>query len=321
MCVSVISNKKQQEIATGTPPWHAQFFVGTALAISVKNFPSLESLNHVATLDTFTNRVFPEYMSLKTLGLIRLCIAISIWIVTLCMVLGDGWTMYTIYKRNSKLNNSYVKLKGIRTLFPFTSWSWILLGLSFSFHAMIAIQVERGAAGKIEPWMMGTALILFEIAAPFSLLVSSVVRYAIWPAVLKGGKPHSLNGFRNQMMHNMNAVFGLTEMCLLGGIPMSFSHISVPCFVGCSYALFAWSTAHFLGKAGTMPGPQYQYFFLDTTLGKSTTISLVVLLMILMSSFAVFAGIETVVEWFGGSFVINALCVLSISSMVCRIRE
>jgi hypothetical protein len=321
MCKTTIKSKQEQPVGTGMPPWHTQAFIGALLALSAKNLPSPESLHKTATFDTLTNRVFPDFLSLQTVGAIRLLIAASIWGLLFWMAfISDGWMLHTVYKPETKLIRSSIKVTGIRTLFPFTSWSWILLGFSFSFNGMIAIQVDRGAEDDFQPWMLRAALVLFEIAAPFALLVSSVVRYAIWPAVLAAGQPHELGCFRNQMMHNVNAVYALTEMSLLGGIPMTFSHISIPCFIGCCYVLFAWSSAYFLGKDGTAPGPQYQYFFLDTTLGKVTTISLAVLLTILMASFAMFVGIEAFVSWLGGSVITNTMCVVLISSLVCKVK-
>lgn len=314
-------DNKIQEVATGIPPWHAQLFIGSLFAISAQSLPSVESLDKVATIEAMTNRVFPSIFSLQSLGIIRLLIAASIFSVMFYVaVISNGWELHTVYKPQTKLHKSIIKMKGIRTLFPFTSWSWVLLGLSFSINGYIALTVNAGDEDKIQPWMLRVALILFEISSPFALLVSSVVRYAIWPAVLKSGKPHKLDSFRNQMMHNMNAVYALSEMALFGGIPMEISHISLPCFVGCCYVFFVWSFAHYLGKAGTAPGPQYQYFFMDTTLGKTTTISLAVLLAVLMIFFAFFVGIEALVSRFGGSVLMNSLAVGLISSLVCKVK-
>ncbi|CAJ1967009.1 unnamed protein product [Cylindrotheca closterium] len=315
------NGKKAEEVASGIPPWHAQLFIGSLLAISVQNLPSRASLDQVATIEALTAPVLPNVFSLKSLGIVRLSIAASIWIVMFFIaVISDGWKIHTVYKPQTKLKKSVIHMKGIRTFFPFTSWSWILLGLYFSINGYIALTVEAGAPEKIQPWMLRAASILFEISAPFALLVSAVIRYAIWPAVLKSGKPHALDSFRNQMMHNMNAVYALSEMALLGGPAMNFSHISLPCFVGCCYILFAWSAAHFLGKAGTTPGPQYQYFFLDTTLGKATTISLAVLLVVLMTFFAFFVGISALVNLSGGNLILNSLAVILVSSLVCKVK-
>ena len=75
------------------------------------------------------------------------------------------------------------------------------------------------------------------------------------------------------------------------------------------------------GKTGTGLGPQYQYFFLDTTLGSTTTISLAVLLTVMMTSFSIFVAIEEFVDRMGGTFPVNLMVVILISSLVVRVKE
>jgi hypothetical protein len=161
-------------------------------------------------------------------------------------------------------------------------------------------------------------IILWEVSGPSALLVSAVVRYAIWPIVLAGGKPHSLGSFRNQMMHNVNSAFALTEMTLLGGLPIFLSHSSLPFIVGALYVIFSWSACGFYGKPSD--GPQYIYWFFDTTLEKTTTIAIMALTGTLVASFGIFLGLDAFVTWVGGDPVINILIAVFFSSLVIRSR-
>ena len=172
---------KKRLLASGFPPWHSSFLIGMLLSLSISNMPSSESMDQMANIKTFTNRVLPNILSLRMLAIIRSLIALSIWFVTFNMIfVAEGWLQYTNYKPYSKLKNTIITLEGFKTLCPFTSVSWILLGLSFSINAMIAFQVDFGTEETIEPWVLRFALILWELSAPFSTLVSAVVRYAIW---------------------------------------------------------------------------------------------------------------------------------------------
>jgi hypothetical protein len=311
------TSKDKIVLATGIPPWHASAFIGALLAVSVVFLPSLESLDELANIDNFTKSIFPDLISLRMLAILRLLIAISIWLVTFQMIFNaPGWILYTNYKPHTKLKQTYIELERFKTLVPFTSWSWIMLGLSYSFNAAIALQVDMGMEHLIQPWTLRCALILWELAAPFSLLVSAVIRYAIWPVALAGGKPHNLGSFRNQMMHNANSIYALSEMAIFGGLPMSVSHISIPCLVGCLYVFFAWGTCRVHGKPSD--GPQYIYFFMDTTLERTTTIALAALVTTLVASFGVFIGIQSFVNLIGGNLLTNTLCAALMSSLVVR---
>ena len=72
------------------------------------------------------------------------------------------------------------------------------------------------------------------------MLVSSAITYSIWPQVKKGGKPHNLAGFRNQLQHNFNSFAALLEVTLLGGISVEFSHLSMAAAYGVVYVVFTW---------------------------------------------------------------------------------
>jgi hypothetical protein len=312
--------KSLPPVTSGIPPWHSILFVGALTGITVILLPSFESIDEVATLDQFTHRVFPDLISLRALALIRLLIASAAITLTTSLILGQGWLVYANYKHHSKLRREYyIRLKGFGTLCPFTSWCWAFLGLAFLFNGSIALAVDLGKEDWIVPWMLRTALILSELSFPFALLVSAAVKYAIWPAVLAGGKPHNLAGFRNQMQHNCNSIFALAEVMLLGGISVKFRHLSLATLVGIAYILFTWVMAvTYYGN--NKVGPQYLYWFQDTTLGKTTTLALVALLIALSTFFGLFAGMGMIINIIGGTILTKLALVVAVSTLVCKFR-
>jgi hypothetical protein len=298
------------------PPWQASFFVGALLAFSLQSLP--QDLDDIATVATFTQRIFPEYLSLTSLAIIRLGIAATIWMVTIHMIFVGRWAIETTYRPESKLENTTLKMDGLRTLFPFTSWCWIMLGLNFSFSGYIALMASMGRQDEIQQWILRAALILWELSAPFALLVSAIVRYAIWPVVLATGRKHELGCFRNQMQHNVNSFYVLLETALLGGMPLKVSHLSLPTLVGSIYILFTWFNC--FSYADKKYGPQYIYWFMDPTLGKQSVVALVVLLTVLVLSFLTFYCIEAIIHYADKSVVAHIVCVLLVTSAVIKAK-
>ncbi|KAL7570044.1 hypothetical protein ACA910_017083 [Epithemia clementina (nom. ined.)] len=269
-------------------------------------------------MDTFTKVMFPEYMDLRTVALIRMFIALSIWFVTIHMILSKGWTQQTTYQKGSQLIMAPIVMSGAKTLAPFTSISWILLGISFTLSSYIALKgVEHE---KVAPWILRIALCVWEVAAPNSLLVASVIRYAIWPAVLaKGNVTDNLKSWRNVFMHNINVFYALTETALLGGLPVRWSDISLAPLVGLCYVIFSWNMTMVWNKPH---GPQFIYYFFDTTLpGYQTTISLLVLLVALLLFFVLFCASESLLKWMDGGIVGSLAFVVVICSGVMRFRD
>lgn len=98
---------------------------------------------------------------------------------------------------------------GIKTLYPFTSWSFVLLGLYFTLASYITIQalgiqqqlhqqqyqgnypsnVEMSEAYHIYNQthrnLLRCTIILWEISAPCTILIAVIVRYVMWPAALR----------------------------------------------------------------------------------------------------------------------------------------
>lgn len=323
----------QQVLTSAPPPWHSVALVGLIAAAFTQLLPSWEQIDEIATISTFA-RAEPWIGGVWQLGLIRLCIASSIWATSLHILCGPGWHQVTKWKPASKLKSgATIKLSGIKTMFPFTSWSWNLLGLSYTLNAFIALCVATQQDAWIvelkHNWLLRFSLIIWEIAAPCAILVSTVVRFAIWEMVLKGGgDTANLKSFRNIMMHNINSVFVLMEVALFGALPVRYIELSLAPLFGVCYVLFTWSMSLRWSPGN---GPQFIYYFFDTTMGKVTSISLLALLCALLLFYVLFAtariGLDTLSKTFPESayesiqLACHASFVVLISSAVCRFRD
>ena len=285
-------------LTSAPPPWHAVVLLMSMVSLFVSLLPSLESLDQRATMQTFSNIIFPNYLSLQHVAYIRLSMATIIFALSTQTMLGPGWTQETVYRQDSKLVRAPNRLTGIRTMFPFTSVAWNVLGLAFGLSGYIALQVvqqvQNGALlgqVSISPWLLRSALVTWEMAAPFTLLVASVIRYAIWPAVLKAQtSTANLKTFRNIMMHNLNVAMALTEVALLGGISVQWQDVAFAPLVGCAYVVFSWCMVHSWNDA--TKGPQFIYYFFDTTRGQAASVALIVLLCVLVLFYAMFCSVE-----------------------------
>lgn len=191
-----------------------------------------------------------------------------------------------------------------------------MLGISFALSAYIGSQVDQGQ--DVAPWMVRLALILWEIAAPMTLLIGAVVKYALWPAQIEqSGTGDVFLTPRALLQHNANVIMAVAEAALMGGLPIQFSHLSISVLYGCSYVLFAWSSQ--LQWHGQ--GPAFLYFFMDTTIGSELSIALYVLLSVLMLFHGVFCGVETLLHMVGSSLLGHAAFAVVLCSLVCRFRD
>jgi hypothetical protein len=330
-------------LTTGIPPWHSFAYVATALAMTIPSLPSLEEIDAMSHPSVWTTRKFPDLVSPWGLAVVRLGIAGVALSLTLYLVLIDpGWDVYPNYKPRSKLRKVFIRLEGIGTMCPFTSWSWMILGLGFLCRGILAIAAAATAdAGEAPPpeWVssvfdnqnfLRVTLILWELTGPFAILVSCVVKYVIWPEAIKGGKPHKLAGVRNQLQHNCNSMFALLEVTLLGGMSVKFTHLSLATFVCVIYISFTWIMARLYFGNKTV-GPQYIYWFLDTTLEQTTTIALVALTVALMVFFVLFSLVVGMVLGYTNtgedvassppSLVLNLAFLVTGTFLVCKFKN
>ena len=348
MTITAATNNKKTDdtvkiLASAPPQWHSVLLVVIMVSYFLHRIPTLASLDKDATLATFTHRVFSQSMSIRTLAWIRLGIAASIFLTSLYVALAPGWDQMTTYVKSSQCRKVINHISGIKTLYPFTSWSWNVLGLAFamsSYLAFCGIAAESSGSTSglaVSPWILRLTLILWEIAAPCTLLVAATIRYAIWPAVLKAhGETVNLKKWRNIMMHNINVIFALSETALLGGLPIRVSHMSLAPLYGAVYIVFTWNITRLIND-DPRAGPQFLYFFMDTTVpGYFSTLAIVALLVVLLVFFLLFCfthpalrSLELAVygasEEDGGdavaSVVLRVLFVLGVSSTVMRFRD
>jgi len=237
--------------------------------------------------------------------------------------------MTTPYLPNSKLKRVEFHMTGIKSAASFTCWSWNLLGVSCALNAWLAYQAtynnnDNDNNNTINPLLLRTAILLFEIVAPVVLLIGFVVKYALWPQALSHGTGNNpsapLKTYRALLMHNFNVWIVLLEVALLSGLPIRVEDFGVAALYGCCYIVFTWSTLHIW--AAPEHGPQTIYFFFDTTLGaKMHVLSILALLVLLLFFYALFCGLHAVLDHLGGGIAAHSLAVVLVASLVCRYRD
>jgi hypothetical protein len=326
--VAVLTNQHHH----GLPPWHTVMTIGLLAFGSGAILPKIEFIDQIATMDTFSHRIFPELISLNVLIGFRIisCCTIFAWssrAFWIAFMSETPTVIVTPYLPTSKLQrNVKLPLRGFFSHAPFTMWSWLLLGISFGLNgylAFLGVDPASRIHGAPPTMLLRTAVILYEGVAPTTILVSTVVRYAMWPALLRqkgGDKDPSafLKIFRYLVYHNLNVMLALVDACLIGGIPIQLTHLSFSVIFGVIYVVFSWAIRNLWNPPA---GPQFMYFFLDTTLGYTTTIAILVLLLTLIVSHSVFCGIHQVLQFLGGGIVLHTLTVVLLCSLVCRFRD
>lgn len=196
-----------------------------------------------------------------------------------------------------------------------------MLTISFLLSGSTAFLLAHGKS--VHPWILRVAHVSFEIAAPTELLVASVIKYAIWPRLLTNNRSTiHLKTFVTLMMHNGPIFMILIEVCFLGKIPILLSNIAVAPLFGVIYVFFSWYMSDkWLSKKETKKsGPQFLYFFLDTTLQAESSAALIILLLVLLSFYFLFWVADDLLM-----HVPNAIgrmaAVLFVVPVFCRFRD
>jgi hypothetical protein len=334
--------KKTETVLTSAPPpWHSVAIMLLMNICFIRLLPAWSVIDEIAVTETFTRRIFPELMSLKALATIRTLQALIVWATSFYILfVSTGYVFSTSYLPQSKLKCVPNRLAGLRGMYPFTSVAWNLLGVAFTLSAYISWSAvamelrESGGAGnnvidnllllllKQPPsiWVSRTAILVWEVAAPNTLLVATVVRYVIWQGVLRAGADTSnLQQFRTLLMHNGNVLLALTEIALTGGLPVRWSEVALAPLLGIAYVFFSW---HMMDKWNDPEhGPQFIYFFFDTTLGLTTSYALVGLLVVLLMFYMLFVSVEFLLAYMDGGWPFHVAFVVAVCSAVMRFRD
>jgi hypothetical protein len=226
------------------------------------------------------------------------------------------------YRPHSKVPRLHITLKGWGKQYPFTSWSWNVLGIHFGLSTYIGYQVyynnNENDSGAVPSWLVQATLILWEVAAPMTLLIGAVVKYALWPAQIKQtGSGDVLLTFRALLQHNANVIMAVTDAALLGGLPVQMADIPISVLYGCAYVVFTYA----IMMTWHGQGPAFLYFFMDTTLGNEHTMALFVLVLVLMIFHGLFCAVENVLSMMGHTLVGHAGFTIAICALVCRFRD
>lgn len=234
------------------------------------------------------------------------------------------------YLKHSKLKRLPINLDGIRSQIMFTQWSFNLLTLSFLLNGLITLQTayEENNNGQsiplLQPLMhkvsLRCAILLFEVGAPASMLVSFVTKYALWPQSLRG--PRGSVNLRKPVAiieHNVNIIAALLEVGVLGRMPIRVEDFIIAPLYGTIYVLFMWALKDHLADSKE---PQFVYFFLDTTLGKKWAVSILLgLLAILLFFYLVFTCLDDLLTFIGGGVKTNAIIISALATFFCRFRD
>ena len=319
-------------VVDDTPPFHARALIVFLIGFFVQRLPSWHSLDAIATVDTFTHVNFDSLPLDVVIGF-RLSMAVIMLGNASHVFLFGKWEADTDYVPASRLQVAKKiafrgalhlegsLLSGLQCVSTFTLWCWMIEGTAFLLAGMIPLVHIYFPATTISPWILRTAMILWETAAPVSILVSAVVKYALWPMAMEQGENIKLLKAPGALFqHNLNSVAALVEVGLMGGLPVCTGHFAFPVLYGILYLLFAYSLMY--SWADRSKGAQFFYPFFDTTLGVMTSLAIVALLAILSLSFGIFCAAAHVLAH-AEDYValVPFAAIVLLSQSVCRVRD
>jgi hypothetical protein len=92
-------------------------FVG----LYVWTLPTLDVIDEIANRATIANSL--SGLGARQIAVVRSVFACIIWGTSIVCMVGKGWLVFPPYVNDSKLKRKVpLRLKGIRTMWPFTSW-------------------------------------------------------------------------------------------------------------------------------------------------------------------------------------------------------
>jgi hypothetical protein len=316
-------------VQTAHPPIEAVTFVALLLTICLAFLPSIiSSLDRIASVEILTTPRYSDVISKKSLAYIRLSIASFMFCVTLTRVLKKGSNgVATPYLETSKLRRKPIILEGIRSQVMYTAWSWNLLGLAFALNGIVTLLAayndDYGKEVFVSAFyknLMRFGVIALTISSAASMMVSTITRYVLWSRAKKSNSTTAHFKTKTALLqHNANIILSLTEVFILGHVPMRIEYITLPILYGTVYVLHTWNMTHRL-----MPNkePQFLYFFFDTTLDKKIVVFVLFSLICICVFFhCLYTGIAILIEYLEGGILCNILLVICISSCFCRFRD
>ena len=203
------------------------------------------------------------------------------------------------------------------TLSYFTYWVWVLEGFTFVLTGSIPIAILWFDM-VIPPWALRLGVLCWGVAAPGTMLVSSVVKYVLWPLALENEDPTNAKLLKSPVAlieHNLNFIAAISEVAFLGGLPIRYTGLTFTLIFGLVYVVFSFTVCH--QWTDKRHGPQFIYPFLDPTLGYLTTAFLFALLMVLAFYHVLFCWIDHfLTETLGGGLVTHVTAVLALTALV-----
>lgn len=237
-----------------------------------------------------------SFISETTSSIFRLCFASIIFADCLFAVLYGDWDQKTEYEPCSKLQPITLEFRGyfrqpknsrsiylaVMTMSSFTMVSWMLLGISFLLSGLVGIDedVFGGSRSTL------ASSILWMAVAPTTLLVSTTVKYVLWPSM------SDTTIFRHPLTlleHNGNTIMVLFDLLFLSNRKAAsydiFTATTPTILLGAVYVLFSWRWRD--KWAPTQYGPQFLYPFFDTTLPEWKHSLYLFVLMVVLHVFSI----------------------------------
>lgn len=331
-------------LKSAPPPVSALISMASILLLCLYYLPgTIRSIyDEEATLETFTRRAYPNYVSVEGLITTRLFFGLVCWACTIYSVLCLSVRVNPPYIRPySKLLDATITIEGRKHLYPLTSWSWMMLGTYFLSSACVTFQAAyRAQTSPPSKSLMVAVLIVWKIAAPITLLVGVVTKYVLWPEALKReGPTHILKHWLCLMQHNANVIMAASEVLFLGRMPVMgdtaeeyfvygngrlYKYFILTVIYGIAYVFFSWSTIMHWNPPESNLGPGCIYFFMDTTLGWIHTAILFGLMLTLFVFYGVFCFVEKLSNDYDGDeagIYHHVAMMIALVLLTCRWRD